>query len=178
MPLPRKTPSPRSAGQHPRTPKPPVGANLCATWAAAAQILTEVKATDALLREPLTESLSHFLAGQYAIAINNAVTAGPLKPRTLSAFASDVAALRKGDQNAAWLRLERHRVGLEYRRLRLAMSDSLENRKSKLLLALEIFRKHLAGHPDARAAFAAFAVKLRESSGMLPETPENPTQSA
>ena len=135
MPIPRKTPPPRTADKQSRTPKPHPCANLRDTWAAVAQILTEVKATDEFLREPLTETLSHFLAGQYAIAINSAVrqaSDGHINPQTLAAFASDVAALRKGDQNAQWLRLERHRVGLEYKRLRLAMRDSHEKWKTKL----------------------------------------------
>jgi hypothetical protein len=181
MPLPRKTPTPRTADKQPRTPKPHPAANLRDTWAAVAQKLTEVKATDAFLREPLTETLSHFLAGQYAIAINAAVIRGHIKPQTLAAFASDVAALRKGDQNAAWLHLERHRVGLEYKRLRLAMRDSHEKWKTKLTVAMEVFKKHLDDHPEARAAFAAFAEQVQKSPGMPPQTPpgpESPTKSA
>jgi len=150
---------------------------LCDTWAAVTQILIEVKSTDRHLREPLTDTLSHFLAGQYAIAIDSAVRqAGSdhINPQTLAAFASDVAALRKGDQNAQWLRLERHRVGLEYKRLRLAMKDSHEKWKTKLTLAMDALKKHLADHPEASVALAAFAEKVREPFATPPETLPNP----
>ncbi|MCX6924097.1 MAG: hypothetical protein NT154_12940, partial [Verrucomicrobia bacterium] len=119
--------------------------------------------------EPLTETLYHFLAGQYAIIINSAVRqagGAPLNPETLAAFASDVAALRKGDQNAERLRLERHRVGIELKRLRLAMKDSHEKWKTKLTLAMEAFKTYLDDHPEATAAFNAFAQQVREPSGL------------
>ena len=181
MPIKRKTPTPQAAGKQPRTPKPHPADSLRDTWAAVAQILTEVKATDALLREPLTETFSHFLTGQYAIAINSAVrqaSDGHINPQTLASFAADVAALRKGDQNAAWLRLERHRVGLEYKRLRLAMQHSHHRWKTKISIAMDAFKKHLADHPEANAAFAAFAEQMQESPGNHPETPPRPENPA
>jgi len=153
------------------------------TWAALARISVEVKATDALLREPITETLSKFLAAQYAIAVDAAVqnaASAPLKLRTLAALTSDGAALRKGDQNAAWLRLERHRVGLEYRRLGLARKNSHERWKSDLTRAMEAFNSYLADHPQARAAFDAFALQVRGPFGNPVSTspkPVNPTQS-
>ena len=177
MPRPRKIPTPRTADKQPRTPKPHPAANLRDTWAAVAQILTDVKATDGFLREPLTETLSHFLAGQYAIAIDSAVTGGHIKPQTLAAFASDVAALRKGDQNAEWLRLERTRLAIEYRRLRLAKWNSHERWKTKLDLAMEALKTHLAARPEAHTAFVAFAQQMQKPLGPHPEaprTPENP----
>ena len=180
MPRSRKTSAPRTAAKQPRTLKPHPVANLRDTWVATARILTEVTATDGLLRESLTETLSHFLAGQYAIAIDAAVTRGHIKPRTLAAFAGDVAALRKGDQNAEWLRLERTRLTIEYRRLRLAKWNSHERWKTNLGLAMEAFKTYLADHPEARTAFAAFAEQVQKSPGRSPETPprpENPTKS-
>jgi len=153
------------------------------TWAALAQISLEVKATDALLRQPITETLSKFLAAQYAIAINAAVqdaASAPLDLRTLAAFACDVAALRKGDQNAEWLRLERQHLTLDYRRLRLARSNSHERWKTNLERAMEAFQSYIANHPRAQAAFAAFAQQVRGPFGnptQTPPEPENPAQS-
>jgi len=151
------------------------------SWAALAQISVEVKGTDALLRQPITETLAKFLAAQYAIAIDAAVqnaAGAPLDLTTLAALASDVAALRKGDQNAAWLRLERHRVGLEYKRLALARKNSHERWKSDMTRALEIFQGHLKRHPQAREAFAAFAQQVRGPlDEPFPAESQNPTQS-
>ena len=181
--MPRKTPTPRSAAKQPRTSDPHPASNLRDTWVAVAQILTQVKATDRLLREPLTDTLSHFLAGQYAIAIDSAVRqagADHINPQTLAAFASDVAALRKGDQNAARLRIERHRVGLEYKRLRLARQNSHEKWKTKISIAMDAFKTHLSDHPEATAAFVAFAKQVCDPFSIPPETlpnPENPAQS-
>jgi hypothetical protein len=165
-------------------PQHPPAANLRDTWAALAEIYVEVKATDALLRQPITETLSKFLAAQYAIVINAAVrNAGDahLDPRTLAAFACDVAALRKGDQNAEWLRLERRRLTLDYRRLRLATQDAHKRWMTKFETAMAAFENYVSsGPPDAKAAFAAFAQQVSGPCGnptQAPPKPHNPTQS-
>lgn len=177
------SPRRRKPTSKPPPPRSPA-ANLRDTWAALAQISVEVKATDALLRQPITETLSKFLAAQYAIAIDAAVqnaASAPLDLTTLAAFASDVAALRKGDQNAAWLDLERQRLTLDYRRLRLARQDSHKRWMTKFETAMTAFEMYVSsGPPHAKAAFAAFAQQVRGPFGnpiQTPPEPQSPTQS-
>jgi len=179
-----ETPPARRADRQSSTVKPRPGDHLCDTWAAIALILTEVKATDALLKEPLTETLSHFLAGQYAIALGAMAeqTGGaPVDLETLAALCGDVMALRRGDQNAQWLRLERHRVGIEYKRLRLTMQDTHEKWKTRLQMFLDGMWADVKHYPEAKAAWCAFEEQLRkvkhEPKPHVPPDAENPTKS-
>ena len=167
--------------------KPANQSQLPLRWLKTVNAIAEMAAEAALAHrasgQALTETLSHFLAAQYAIALGviaKQADGAPIDLKTLAALCSDVTALRRGDQNAAWLRLERHRLGIEYRRLRLASRDSHEKWKTNLDRAMEAFKRQLAHHPEAKPAFVAFAEQVREPSGTIPETspqPENPTKS-
>ena len=60
----------------------------------------------------MTDTLAQFLSAQYVVAAKAAVrqTGGvAVDLKTLQGLCNDVAALRRGDQNAEWLRLEREK---------------------------------------------------------------------
>jgi hypothetical protein len=127
-------------------------------------------------KEPLTNILAQFLSAQYVVALRSAVRkAGgkPLDLKTLQALCGDVAALRRGDQNADRLCVERERLILEYERLGLAKKDSHERWKKKFTMAMEAFQAHVQNNPKAKAAYYAFADQLGEVFEKSPETPEH-----
>jgi hypothetical protein len=60
--------------------------------------------------------LSQFLTGQYAMAVRAAVqqaACGVVDLKVLKPLCSDLMALRRGDQNAESLRLQRERLDIE-----------------------------------------------------------------
>jgi hypothetical protein len=61
--------------------------------------------------EPLTEKLAPWLAARYFVAAKGLLTENwEVDRKLLRELCSDVVALRRGDQNAQWLRLERERL--------------------------------------------------------------------
>jgi hypothetical protein len=61
--------------------------------------------------EPLTEKLAPWLAARYFVATKGlSAKDGGVDWKLLRELCNDVVALRRGDQNAQWLRLERERL--------------------------------------------------------------------
>jgi hypothetical protein len=58
------------------------------------------------------------------------------------------------------------------------MRDSHEKWKTKVNMAMDVFKRHLADHPEAALAFAAFAEQMQKSPGTHPETPPRPENPA
>ena len=96
------------------------------------------------------------MASQYALGARErlAPAEGDERMEMLHTFAQDWAALRKGDQNAELITLERRRVVL-------AEQDSLKKFKRKVVIGLEAMLTHVERHPDAKAAFNAFVDQVR-----------------
>ena len=92
-------------------------------WLAHQSVLAAVRELAAEVRElvqagegALTEMLSQFLTGQYAMAVRAAVqqaACGVMDLKVLKPLCSDLMALRRGDQNAESLRLQRERLDIE-----------------------------------------------------------------
>ena len=92
-------------------------------WLAHQSVLAAVRELAAEVRElvqagegALTEMLSQFLTGQYAMAVRAAVqqaACGVVDLKVLKPLCSDLMALRRGDQNAESLRLQRQRLEFE-----------------------------------------------------------------
>jgi len=88
-------------------------------WLAHQSVLEAVRELAAEVRElvqagegALTEMLSQFLTGQYAMAMRAAVqqaAGGALDLKTLQPLCRDLVALRRGDHNAESLRLQREK---------------------------------------------------------------------
>jgi len=63
----------------------------------------------------LTDTLAQFLSAQYVVAAKAAVrraAGAAVDLKTLQVLCNDVVALRRGDQHAEWLRLEREKLAL------------------------------------------------------------------
>ncbi len=101
--------------------------------------------------ESLTDTLAQFLSAQYVVAAKAAVRqAGGVAVdlKTLQGLCNDVAALRRGDQNAEWLRLEREKFA--------------EARREDQERALEICLNETRKWPDVMDLFRAAFMKLKE----------------
>ena len=100
---------------------------------------------------PLTNTLAQFLSAQYVVAAKAAVrqaAGGAVDLKTLQPLCSDLVALRRGDQNAEWLRIEREKLD-EARR---------NDQQKALTLCLEESRKW----PDIQELFRAAFKKIIE----------------
>jgi len=116
---------------------------------------------------PLTDLLARYLTAQYVVATKAAVRqAGgqPVDLQTLRTLSGNLAALRRGDQNAEWISIERARLELERRKCQeqieeicLAWAKQPENQKKFTVPGLSQKEK------DRR---------FREIFGLAP-TPEN-----
>lgn len=132
--------------------------------AASRRMAEEVGEFTNLETEPLTERLAAWLAVRY-VAESRRLRESTGDPeqdwQRLRDFSSDVAALRRGDQNAERLRIERERLVLEYKWLMQAKDDSHLRWKRKFTMAMEAFQE-LVNHKNekAKAAFKAFAAAV------------------
>src|SRR5450432_3229063 len=116
----------------------------------------EALGLEAALHGPVADYLARWLAAQYAVAASEQLAGLEGEPRVkaLRAFIHDAALLRRGDQNAERLKIERERLAMEER-------DSLGKHKRKVIIGLEAMFTHLKRHPEAQAAFDALADQLR-----------------
>ena len=104
------------------TPHEPDG-RFAEALAAARELAADVAALKQATEEPLTDALAQFLASQYVLATRAAVrqaSGGSLDLNTLRPLCLDVVALRRGDQAADRLRLDRERFEEEVRERRAA----------------------------------------------------------
>lgn len=126
---------------------------------ATAALLAMTAEADELKRAvggSITNAVADWLAPQYALAAREQLAGlqGEARLKLLRTFAQDWALLRKGDQTAERLRIERERLALAER-------DSLGKFKRKVIVGLETFMSHVKQHPKAQAAFDALAEQLR-----------------
>ena len=135
------------------------------TLAAVREMTAEVAELNQAAEQPLTDTLAQFLAAQYVLAAKAAVRAAggqPLDLKSLRPLCGDVAALRRGDQNAERLRIEREWLSTEYRWLLQAKEDSHEKWKKKIITGLETLQRYVyTHHPKAKAAFETLAAEVR-----------------
>lgn len=88
---------------------------------AARELAVEVNELRQASEEPLTDALAQLLTAEYVLATKAAIRqaeGGLLDLNTLRTLCRDVAALRRGDQAAARLRLDRERFDEELRERR------------------------------------------------------------
>jgi hypothetical protein len=101
-------------------------------WLAQQSALDQVRQLSAEVAEleqagegALTNQLAQFLSAQYVVAARAAVrqaAGAAVDLKTLQVLCGDLVALRRGDQNAGWLRLEREK--LELLKKKSAQSDA------------------------------------------------------
>jgi hypothetical protein len=97
-----------------------------------------------------------WLAPQYALAAREQLVEleGADRLKLLRAFVHDWALLRHGDQTAERLRIEREWLAV-------ASRDADLKWKRKLIVGLEALHAYMKHHPEAEAAFDAFAGQVR-----------------
>jgi hypothetical protein len=82
---------------------------------------------------------------------------------------ADIVALRRGDQNAEFLEIERgrltvatHEAELKYKQLDLQRSEVFERYKKRIVIGMETLMKHVnQNHPKAKAATNALLEQVR-----------------
>src|SRR5208282_3511163 len=141
-------------------------------WLEQQQVLSDlvamsedVDAASRMLAKPLSGQLAAWAATQYVLQSRRLRqnSADPEKTwKQLREFSNDVALLRRGDQRAEWLSLERDKLALAER-------DHLMKYKKKLTLGLEAFQAQVRGNPKAAKAYAALA---REMQGPFDDLPD------
>ncbi|HEU0008337.1 MAG TPA: hypothetical protein VFT34_00825 [Verrucomicrobiae bacterium] len=108
-------------------------------------------------KAPVTDNLASFLTVHYAVAMKSAVrqaAGGSVDLKTLQAMCADVVALRRGDQEAQWLNLERKRLALEE-------EHSVVRYRKQLRLDIDDLMTFLDRHdPKVKAAWSAFMEEL------------------
>jgi hypothetical protein len=133
-------------------------------WLSQQAVLEQVRQMSADVAEleqagegALTNKLAQFLSAQYVVAAKDAVqkaAGGAVDLKTLQMLCGDLVALRRGDQNAEWLRIEREKLD--------------EARKSAQQKSLEYVLDICKKWPDVmdlfRTAYAQF--EKREKGGL------------
>jgi len=116
----------------------------------------EALGLEAALSGPIADYLARWLAAQYAVAASEQLAGLEGEPRVkaLRAFIHDAALLRRGDQNAERLQIER-------KRLEVTSRDADLKWKRKIIIGLETLKRHVDEHPEAKAAMAELARQVR-----------------
>ena len=131
-----------------------------ATLAEAKSVLLAMAAEGAEIQRalggPVADALANWLASEYALAARERLAGVKDAERwqILRDVVQDWAALRRGDQNAEWLRIERER-------LRVAAQDVELKWKKRIITGLETLQRYVNQHPKAKAAFDALAEQVR-----------------
>jgi hypothetical protein len=119
----------------------------------ARELCDEVAQMGRTCKEPVTDKLAAFLSAHYAVAMKRAVrqaAGGSVDLKTLRALCGDVMAMRRADQNAQGLRLERKRVGL-------AEKYSITKWRKKMQLELDKVLEFLGkSKSEVRAIFSNY----------------------
>jgi hypothetical protein len=105
----------------------------------------------------VTDKLAAFLSAHYAVAMKNAVreaAGGSVDLKKLRAMCFDVVALRRGDQDAQWLSLERKRLRLEEEHSLVRWRKRLRLETDELMTFLDRY------NPAIKDAFSAFVQEL------------------
>jgi len=122
------------------------------------ELIAEVAELSKAADGEFTDKLARFLCAQYVVATKAVVreaSGGAVDLKTLRDLCNNISMLRRGDQNAERLRIERER-------LLLAEQDSIMKYKKKILVGLETLQKFVHGHhPEAKAAFEALVDQVK-----------------
>lgn len=122
---------------------------------AASRLSREAEELQPDAARSLTEKLAPWLAARYCVAARElAAPDGEMNWKQLRELCSDVVALRRGDQNAEWLRIERER-------LRVEAEAATYKWKKRIIVGLETLKTYVDRHPKAKAAFDALAAQVR-----------------
>src|SRR5450432_2220455 len=116
----------------------------------------EALGLEAALHGPVADYLARWLAAQYAVAASEQLAGLEGEPRVkaLRAFIHDAALLRRGDQNAERLQIER-------KRLEVTSRDADLKWKRKIIIGLDSLYAYTQHHPKAKAAFEALSEQLQ-----------------
>jgi hypothetical protein len=108
-----------------------------------------------VVRGSVTDAVAGWLAAHYAHAAREQLAGleGGGRLKLLRTFAHDWALLRKGDQTAERLRIDRQRLAKEEQ-------DSLGKWKRKTIVGLEALLAYAKHHPKAQAALDALAEEV------------------
>ncbi|MCE9609885.1 MAG: hypothetical protein K8R23_06710 [Chthoniobacter sp.] len=155
--------------------------------AALVAMALEAKEAKQIAGGSVTEVVTGWVAARYAQAAREqlAEREGEERLELLHTLAQDWALLRKGDQTAERLDIERERLLVEQKRQLYAENDSVWRWKTKMAAGLDTINTYVAAHPKARAAFDAFLEQLPSASPEIQKwkdlqkspLPVNPTES-
>ena len=112
----------------------------------------------------LTDVIAGWVAARYAQAARERLAGleGEERLKLLRSLAQDCALLRKGDQSAERLQIERERLVLEKERLALAERFKLFKFQRLTRRGLEALMIYVEHHPKAKAAFNALMEQVRQ----------------
>lgn len=125
-------------------PPPPPGGWIAEALSAVRQLAGDAAELRRAREGPLTHALAQFLAAQYVMAAKAAVQqagGGPLDLAALRALCADVVALRRGDQAAARLQLDRERFEEAVREQRAAAEAARKEASRPRGITEETMRK-------------------------------------
>jgi len=140
----------------------------------ALEMVPLVAAEAGQLKKKVDGALSGHMAvwiTAHLMAVVRRLAAGDLKDaakwKLLHEACGDLVALRRGDQNAEWMEIERER--LMYLR-----QDSLGRHKRRIVTGLDTLLKYVnEKHPEAKAAWEALAVQCASPIERLVENDDN-----
>lgn len=132
------------------------GSRRAETKAALVAMAAEAAEMEEAVGGSVTGAVAGWLASHYAQAARGQLAGleGGARLKLLRTLAQDWALLRKGDQTAERLQIERERLAMDER-------NSLEKWKRKTITALEALHTYAKHHPKAKAAFEALAEEVR-----------------
>lgn len=131
----------------------------------AALVTMALEAAEAkqLLGGSVTDAVAGWVATRYAQAAREQLAdlKGEARLKLMRTLAQDWALLRKGDQTAERLEIERERLVVEQERLALAERFSFLKFKRMTVVGLETLMTYVEHHPKAKAAFDALLEQVR-----------------
>ena len=135
---------------------PASGALLSEAKAALVAIAAEADELRQAAGGSITAAVAGWLAPQYALAAREQLVEleGADRLKLLRGFVQDWALLRHGDQTAERLRIEREWLAVSSR-------DADLKWKRKIIVGLETLKAYVDKHPEADAAFAELARRVR-----------------
>lgn len=121
----------------------------------------------------VTDAVAGWLASRYAQAAREQLAGleGEARLKLLRTLAQDWALLRKGDQTAERLEIERERLLVEQERLALAERYGFLKFKRMTVLGLETLHAYVKGKPKAEAALDALFELVRHPFDASEQTP-------
>ena len=133
------------------------------------ELCEEVAELGRKCKAPVTDRLAAYLSAHYAVAMKRAVrpaAGGSVDLKTLRALCGDVVALRRADQDAQWLRLER-------KRLKLEQEHSIAKWKKKMQLELDDLLMFLGrSKSEVKAVFSDYFNEWFKQAVRCGEEPE------